>query len=243
MTFSGFMGEFCKVLLVFLAYSACVGIPLIVIRFTMKIPDFVFRKMMHLFAVCSVFPLAFATDLCWASVAVICVCLVVAVVMILIHENASFFNKLFVEKSTHEVAINFASFFILTAVLFSVFWGILGDKYKYIAVASIMAWGPGDGMAAIVGISSGKHKIKGKHIEGTKSVEGTAAMIITSFICTFLTLWFMKAFPWHRCFLIAAVVGVVSGFTELYTMNGWDTVSVPLAAAAIISLFQFVIYK
>ena len=97
-------------------------------------------------------------------------------------------------------------------------------------------------MAAIVGISMGRHKLTGEHIEGTKSVEGTVAMIVTSFVCTFLTLQIMGAFVWYRSLLIAAIVGVAAGFTELYTRKGWDTVTVPLVAAAIISLFQFVIF-
>ena len=58
----------------------------------------------------------------------------------------------------------------------------------YIAVTAIMAWGPGDAAAAIVGKNWGKHKLSGPHIEGIKSVEVSVAMGITSFLCTAATL-------------------------------------------------------
>lgn len=50
-------------------------------------------------------------------------------------------------------------------------------KDKLLALAVIYAWGYGDAFAALIGTKFGKHKIYKK-----KSLEGTLAMLTTSFI-------------------------------------------------------------
>lgn len=91
-------------------------------------------------------------------------------------------------------------------LLIAIFWGGFGAEHIYIAVGTIMAWGPGDAVAAIVEKRNGKHKLQGERIEGVKSVEGSIGMVITSF----------------------------ASLTELYTKGGWDTVTVPIVSALIL---------
>lgn len=89
---------------------------LIVIRFTTKVPDYIFRKLLHVVAFTSILPLVQCTDY-W----------LIAVL---------------VEKGKHEVITSFIMLFSLMTILMAVFWGGFGDAYAYITVASIMAWTP-----------------------------------------------------------------------------------------------------
>lgn len=164
--------------------------------------------------------------------------LFLVIVVILLHciENLGFYKSLFVEKAKHEVITSFVLLFGLIAVLFTVFWGIFGDSHEYIAVAAIMAWGPGDGMAAIVGKNYGKHKISGKWIEGMKSLEGSIAMAVTSFVCTLPVLLFMSNLSWYISVIFAIVIAPIASLTELFTKKGLDTITVPIAASFILCI-------
>ena len=126
--------------------------------------------------------------------------------------------------------------FSLMGMMLAVFWGIFGDDHKYIAVAAIMAWGPGDAMAAMLGKKFGKHKLRGKMIEGVKSVEGTVAMALTSFICTFVTLILMGELAWYVSLILSIVTAPIAALTELYTKKGLDTVTVPIVSALVLSI-------
>ena len=126
-------------------------------------------------------------------------------------------------------------------ILIAVFWGLFGEEHKYIAATAIMAWGPGDAAAAIVGKNLGRHKLSGKWIEGVKSVEGSLAMGITSFICTALTLFLLSGLNLGTIFLLSLIIAPIAALVELYTKNGMDTVTVPIAASAILLVSIFLL--
>ena len=140
------------------------------------------------------------------------------------------------EKAKHEVIISFVALFGLMTVLLAVFWGGFGAEALYIPVGAIMAWGPGDAVAAIVGKTFGKHKLQGKCIEGVKSVEGSVGMAITSFMCLLPVLLTMSSLPWYVSLAVALVVAPVASLTELFTKKGWDTVTVPIVSAVVLSV-------
>jgi len=121
-------------------------------------------------------------------------------------------------------------------VMISIFWGIFGREYLYIAIGAIMAWGPGDAVAAIAGKNLGKHKLQGRFIEGTKSVEGSVGMAVTSFVCLLPVLLTMSPMPWTVSLLFALAIAPIASLTELFTKGGWDTISVPLVSSLILSL-------
>lgn len=164
----------------------------------------------------------------------IAVLAVLLIVILHFCESLSFYKNLFVEKGKHEVIISFVLLFGLMTVLLAVFWGILGAGCRYIVVTAIMAWGPGDAVAAIVGKNFGKHKLEGKMIEGVKSVEGSVGMLVTSFVCTFVSLMLLTGFSWYEALTVALVVAIAAMFTELFTKKGLDTVTVPVVACLIL---------
>ncbi len=228
--------EFLRTLGIYLGCIAAMASILIVIRFTVKVPDYVFRKLLHIVAFTSILPLAYSTNIWWIAVAVEVFFLILVIAVLRFFEKYPFYKELFVEKARHEVIISFIALFSMIALMLSVFWGGLGAEHKYIAVAAIMAWGPGDAAAAIVGKNFGKHKLQGKMIEGTKSVEGSASMAITSFVCVLPILLLMSYHPWYISLAFAAAIAPVASLTELFTKKGWDTITVPIVSALVLCL-------
>ena len=228
--------EFLKVFGIYVGYIAALAAVLIVVRFTTKVPDYIFRKLLHFVAFTSILPLVLSTDIWWIAVAVEALFSMLVVAALHFFEQFSFYRKLFVEKGKHEVIFSFVGLFVLMTVLVAVFWGGFGAEHLYIAVGAIMAWGPGDAVAAIVGKRMGKHKLQGKYIEGTKSVEGSIGMAITAFVCLLPVLLFKSSLPWYVSVIFSLVIAPIASLTELFTKGGWDTVTVPAAASLILCL-------
>jgi len=228
--------EFLKVLGIYIGYIVLLAAVLIIVRFTTKVPDYIFRKLLHFVAFTSIIPLVLATDIWWISDAVEILFLILVIIGLHFFERFSFYRGLFVEKAKHEVILSFIALFGLMTVLIAVFWGWLGQEHLYIVVGAIMAWGPGDAAAAIVGRLQGKHKLQGKHIEGVKSAEGSIAMATTSFVCLLPVLLTMSAMPWYAAVLVSAVVAPIAALTELFTKGGWDTITVPVVSALLLSV-------
>ena len=125
--------------------------------------------------------------------------------------------------------------FTMLAVLIAVCWGHLGEKY--LIVASVFAWGFGDAAAALVGKRFGRRYIQGKLVEGRKTLEGTAAMFAASFLAVLAVLLVYRAVSWYSYVPVAAAVAAVSAVVELYTRDGMDTMTCPLAAALVLIVF------
>lgn len=234
-----YLYEYLRVLGIYIGSIVLMASVLLVLRYTTEIPDYIFRKLLHIVAFTSILPLALSTEIWWIAVAVEILFLIVVIIALHCLENFSFYKNLFVEKAKHEVITSFVALFGLITVLLAVFWGGFGAEHQYLAIAAIMAWGPGDAVAAIVGKKFGKHKLQGKWIEGVKSVEGSAGMAVTSFACTLPVLLTMSALPWYVSVLFSLVTAPVASLTELFTKKGWDTISVPLVSALVLSLTMF----
>lgn len=228
--------EFFKVFGIYVGYIATLAVVLIIVRFTTKVPDYIFRKLLHIVAFTSIIPLAYSTNVWWIADAVEIFFLILVIVALFFLEKFSFYKKLFVEKAKHEVIVSFITLFSLMALMLAVFWGGLGAEHEYIAIAAIMAWGPGDAVAAIVGKKLGKLKLQGKMIEGVKSVEGSIGMAITSFICVWPILLLMSHHPWYISLAFSFAIAPIASLTELFTKKGWDTITVPIASALVLCL-------
>lgn len=234
-----YLFEFFKVFGIYIIFIVIAASILIIIRFTTKVPDYIFRKLLHIVAVTSIIPFVSLTNIWWISLLADILFLIIVIIALSILEKYEFYNKLFVEKGKHEVISSFVELFTLIGVFITVFWGILGPEYKFIAVTSIMAWGPGDAMAAIIGIHYGKHKLQGKMIEGTKTLEGCIAMFLTSFVCITITLILMTNLLWYQIIIISLLLGTISTFTELFTKKGMDTITVPIVTSIILYILLF----
>ncbi|MBQ7320913.1 MAG: TSUP family transporter [Clostridia bacterium] len=225
------LGEFLRLLGIYIGYVVVLATLLIVIRFTTGVPDYIFRKLLHVVAFTSIIPLAVCTDVWWIAVAVDAFFLILVIAALRFFESFAFYKRLFVEKADHEIITSFIMLFSLLGVMLAVF----RSELRYISVAAIMAWGPGDAMAAIVGKKFGKHPLQGRWIEGVKSVEGTVAMAITSFVCTFVSLCLMSGHAWYISLITSFIVAPIAALTELFTKKGMDTVTVPIVSSLVLS--------
>lgn len=218
----------------YMLYIIAMASVLIVIRFATKVPDYIFRKLLHVVAFTSILPAVLWADSWQQAVAVKVLFLAIIIVGLVCAERLPFYQSLFVEKGKHEVLTSFIMLFTLMAVQIAVFWGGMGDAGRYIPIAAIMAWGPGDGAAAICGRLFGRHKLQGRLIEGVKSVEGSAAMALTSFLCTAAVLLTLSGLSVGTCLLLSAMIAPVAALTELLTKRGLDTITVPIVAGLIL---------
>lgn len=231
-----YVTEFWHLMGIYWGYIIAFAASLLLLRFTVKIPDYIFRKMLHTVAFTSIFPLVLGTDIWWIAVLTQIVFLMVIIVALHFFERFSFYSALFVEKGHHEVITSFILLFGMITVMLALFWGGMGEEYAFLAPAALMAWGPGDAAAAIIGKNFGRHKLSGKWIEGVKSLEGTLAMGITSFASTFLTLYFLSGLSVSAIFLASLVIAPMAALVELYTKHGLDTITVPIAASVLLLL-------
>ena len=215
-----------------LLYFAICAPAAFVLRLTVKMPDEVFRKILHciLLGSLSVWVVAFPNW--WMTALSAIVFAVIVYPFLFFAEKLKGYSKLVTERKTGELKRSLLIVFFMFAIVVSVCWGWQQDKL--LALASIYAWGFGDAFAALVGKRFGKHKIGGKIIHGRKSVEGTVAMFVVSFCCVFGILMVRGGLAWYAYPIIAFVTALVSAFVELYTLNGIDTITCPLAAMTVL---------
>ena len=99
-------------------------------------------------------------------------------------------------------------------------------------------WGAGDAAAALIGIPFGKHKVKSRLTDGKKSWEGSLAMLLVSFVCGMIVLYFVQKMDLPRA-LLSALLGTLLGTaTELFSPSEYDTVTVPAVIAAVLLIIN-----
>ena len=105
-----------------------------------------------------------------------------------------------------------------------------GTKHPEAAAAGIMAMALGDAAAAIVGKTFGRHKFE--LLGATKSIEGSAAMLVVSFAAVLVTLVIWKA-PLGTAAAIALAVAGVGTALEAGGKHGLDNLTVPVVCSAV----------
>ena len=176
----------------------------------------------------------------WVPEIILGICALGLIALLLAFEPTPLYKKFFIEKEKHEVLISFLVFFAVVAVIIAFFWGYRGEAYKYMAVIAILAWGLGDAAAAIAGHLIGKHKVSGKLIEGTKSIEGSVACFAFAFLISFVLLMTVIRYTWWLSLIESLVIGVFVSLAELFTKRGFDTLTCPLVASIILFLFSLI---
>ncbi len=212
---------------------------LVPVRFFTKVPSFVFRKMLHMVAITCVVMMILSAG-SWQAAALTSL-LIAAVVcpLLAVLENEPWYARLLVQKSSGEIKKSLLMLSLTFAVLITVTWGIF--KRPQLAACAVQMWGIGDAMAALIGVPFGKHKVQLRLADGKKSWEGTAAMFVSAFLVGLGMLVLVQQFSFGKGFLCAAAAAAAGAMTELFTSSEYDTVSVPLVAAAILLLMERII--
>lgn len=197
-----------------------------------NVPHEVFRKLLHSILLGSllVWTVVFQTWWLAALSALLFAGLLYPFLMFL--ERFAWISAFLTERKKGELKSSLLLVFAMYALVVTLCWGLLGEEL--IALCAVYAWGFGDAAAALVGKRMGRHALTGPHIEGTKSVEGTLAMFLVSFLSVLALLVYRGGMPWYGCGLTALVTAAVSALVELYSLKGRDTITCPLAAMAVL---------
>jgi dolichol kinase len=199
-------------------------------RFT-AVPAEIFRKTLHIILLVSIFIWTYGFRAWWISAAAAVVFILIVFPILSFAERIPGYSKLLTERKHGEIKRSLIVVFVMFTVLICVCWGWLGQRY--LVIAAVLAWGLGDAAAALVGKYYGQHYIEGKLVEGRKSVEGTFAMFVTSFISVLVVLLVHGSLIWYGCIPIALLTAAVCAVVELYTKGGMDTLTCPFAAAVV----------
>ena len=122
------------------------------------------------------------------------------------------------------------------AAIISICWGVFSQPQ--LAAAAILMWGAGDAAAALVGIPFGRHKVRSRFTDGKKSWEGSLAMLLVSFICGMVILYFVQHMDLPSALLSAGLGALLGTATELFSPSEYDTVTVPVVIAAVLLLIN-----
>lgn len=213
-------------------YFAAAASTALISHYLFPIPKEVFRKILHFILLGSflVFIFSYPT---WQSAALAALLFEVLVYPILaFFERFKGYSELTTERKHGELKNSLLLVFTMFAIVVAVCWGIFEDKY--LALASLYAWGIGDAFAALIGKKFGKHKIHAPKLDGKKSYEGTGSMFTVSFLTVTVILLCRGGLELFPCLLISLIVAAVSALTELYSKNGNDTIICPLSAMVVL---------
>lgn len=201
-------------------------------HYLFPIPKEIFRKTLHFILLGSflVFVFSYPT---WQSAALAAIIFEVLVYPILaFFERYKGYSELTTERKHGELKASLMLVYTMFAIVVAVCWGVFEDKY--LALASLYAWGIGDAFAALIGKKFGKHKIHAPKLDGKKSYEGTGSMFLVSFLTVTTILLCRGGLDIIPCLIIALLVAAVAALTELYSKDGNDTIICPLSAMVIL---------
>lgn len=224
----------------YFGFLIALGLPVILIKAAVNLPFEVTRKLYHLLIVFSIFPLVKVFSTWYMAVLAVFLLAVLAYPALAWLEKTSLFQRIAVEREGGEFKRSLLIVQGSMALLLFIFWGVLGEAWKPIAIVAVMAWGLGDAAAALVGKALGRRRIRHPRIQGTKTYEGTLAMLLTAGLAIFFTLLIEAQLSWYVSLMIATLVAPVCAVVELFSSRGMDTLTVPLSAAfAILPLLSF----
>ncbi|MBR6800326.1 MAG: phosphatidate cytidylyltransferase [Eubacteriaceae bacterium] len=213
-------------------YITLASLALIIRMFT-KVYDELFRKILHFILLGSIFVYLYCFEN-WYTSAASCLIFSAAVYPALkFFERFRGYSHLLTERSSGELKNSLLIVFFMFSVVIFVCWGILGDRL--LCLASVLAWGIGDAMAALIGKRFGKHKIKNTK----KSYEGTSAMFLSSFLSVLTILVIRGGINIIFSIVVSAVTALVASVTELYTTGGNDTITCPIASMIVIIIMLY----
>lgn len=212
-------------------FVVCASSALLLRRFV-PMPSEVFRKLLHIILLCSLFVWVYVFETWWICSLTAVIFVVIVFPILSLAERLDFYSDLLTERKSGEIKHSLVLVFGMFTVLNGICWGWLGERW--LVIACICAWGFGDAAAALIGKKYGKHHLEGRMIEGRKSLEGTMTMFAVSLISVFIVLLINGNIEWYAALVIAALTAAASAAVELFTRGGMDTVTCPFAAAAVL---------
>ncbi|NMG59165.1 phosphatidate cytidylyltransferase [Geitlerinema sp. P-1104] len=116
-------------------------------------------------------------------------------------------------------------------VLIAGFW----ESAPYYTVLGILIMTWGDGCAALVGMQFGQHPYR--VLGMNKSLEGTAAMFIISYLISQFVL-LASGTPWTELVFVSLLVAATATLLESFSTFGLDNLTVPVGSATLAFYIQ-----
>lgn len=198
------------------------------LRKLIRIPDELFRKLLHYVLLVSYILFAYVFETWWMSSLLGMLIVVIAYPILHWMGQNPGFSAFVNERKRGEFKHSLILAFAMLAVCNAVCWGWLGDKF--FGVACMYAWGVGDGFAALVGKRFGRHKINMRFVDPHKSAEGSLAMMVTSSLAVLFVMLFHGHASVAACVIVPLAGAGAATVVEMMTPNGMDTVTCPTAA-------------
>ena len=226
------MTEFLYGAAAFLLYVIPAAVISLLARGFLKIPDELFRKILHFILLGAYSPLLFAFETWWKASALAAGLIAVFYPVIMLAEKIPAFSAFINQRRQGEIKNSMVLALSMMALSTCVCWGIFGDRY--LVLACVYAWGVGDAFAALIGKRFGRHKIRMKFADPHKSLEGSAAMFTSSVISVCVVLLLRGGLGVGSCIFTALAAAAASTLVELCTKDGYDTFTCPAAAMVVI---------
>jgi len=211
-------------------------IPAAVIMLTarkfLKIPDELFRKILHFILLGAYIPFLFAFRTWWISAGFAAGLIVIIYPILALAGKIPAFSSFVNERKKGEFKSSMVLALMTVVFSISICWGVFGDRL--LTLACVYAWGVGDAFAALAGKRFGKHKIKLPLADPRKSWEGSAAMYVSSVFSVLTVLLVRGGLGFGLSLLISLLAAVATTYVELITKDGLDTITCPAAAMVVI---------
>ncbi len=205
---------------------------MLIARKFLRIPDELFRKILHFVLLGAYFSFLFGFSTWWISAGFAAGLIVIIYPILALAGRIPAFSSFVNERKKGEFKSSMILALATVVISISICWGVFGDKL--LTMACVYAWGVGDAFAALIGKRFGKHKIKFPFADPRKSWEGSAAMFLSAILSVLTVLLVRGGLDFGNCLLISLIAAVASAYVELFTKDGLDTITCPLAAMAVI---------
>ena len=173
-----YLKEYLLILFWYIIPCFVLGLVVLFIRFVLKPKDYIYRKILHISAILTVFCFILPSHTWWIVALDILTILFLINITLFILERFELYKMLFVDKSHHEILRMINAYYLIMVILVLIFYGLRGEENKYLVIASILSWGLGDAMAAIVGIKFGKNKLNMNFVDENKTIEDEYEMVV-----------------------------------------------------------------
>lgn len=201
-------------------------------RHLIKIPDELFRKLLHFILLGAYFPFLFAFDSWWISAGCALILALLLYPLLALAARIPGFTAFVTERKQGEFKSSMVLALSVITLSISVCWGLFGDKL--LVLACVYAWGVGDAFAALIGKQFGRHKNHLPFADPKKSWEGSGAMFLSSALSVLIILLIRGGLALPACLLISLLAAAATTLVEMSTKGGLDTVTCPAAAMAVI---------
>ena len=235
---SPLLNEYLTILFWYIVPCFVAGLIVLFIRFVIKPKDYIYRKTLHISAILTVLCFIIPSHTWWIVILDILTILFLINITLFILERTKLYRMLFVDKSYHEILKMINAYYLIMIVLVLVLYALRGEENKYLVITAILSWGLGDACAAIFGIRFGKHPLNMSFVDKGKTIEGSVACLIASFIACLVTLIIFMHYPAWKFVVAPLLVAISLTYVEAISKKGMDTVTCPLTAMLILFVFS-----